>query len=42
VHQIAGQLPAELEFVIDSWADLPEEVKEKIVELTMRELKKRP
>ena len=39
VSNFSDQLPAELEFVIESWADLPEEIREKIVEMAMRTLK---
>jgi len=39
VPQDFDQLPVALEFVIEAWGDLPEETREKIVEITLQDMK---
>jgi hypothetical protein len=41
VSNFFDELPAELDFLIDVWPDLDEEIKEKIMEMAMNGVKKR-
>jgi hypothetical protein len=40
VPALSGQLPADLKFVIETWTDLSEEIKEKIMQLILQEERK--
>jgi hypothetical protein len=36
VHRSTGEIPAELDFIIGAWPDLPEDFKEEMIEMIMR------
>ena len=40
MHRSTGEIPAELDFIIESWPELPEDFKDEIVKAIMRVLDK--
>ncbi len=40
VHRNTVEIPAELEFIIGAWPDLPEDFKEEMIEMIMRVMDK--